>query len=52
MINAFILTLRFYKIQLKDVVEAFRKLLKKLNIELKMNINDQDYIVCVFVLHF
>ena len=52
MINVFILTLKSYETQLKDVVEVFRKSLKKLNIELKMNINDQDHIVCAFVMTF
>ena len=52
MINVFTLTLKFHEIQLKDVVEVFRKFLKKLNTELKMNINDQDHIVCVFVMTF
>ena len=51
-INVFILTLKFYEIQLKDVVKVFRKLLKKLNIKLKININDQNHIVCAFVMTF
>ena len=39
-INVFTLTSKSYEAQLKNVVEAFRKFLKKLNIELKMNVND------------
>ena len=52
MINVFILTLRFHEIQLKEVVEVFRKFLKKLNTELKININDQDHIIYTFVITF
>ena len=52
MINIFILTLKSHEIQLKNVIEVFRKSLKKLNTKLKMNINDQDHIICAFVIAF
>ena len=51
-INYFVLTLRSHRANIKNVVKVFAKSTKEINQDIKIIINRESKIICVFVITF